>query len=102
MKFKKGTFIIQMIEAADNQFEEREGWTSSCGRYGFHKSSDKKRWIATELASGMMICRFKTRSECAEFIEKFPKKIVAAKGSDKYHNALAAMCRYKKGMESLD
>lgn len=97
MKFKRGKFLIQFIPEAANQFEWREGWISSCGRYGFHK--DRNKWIVSDLASGMRIYKAPTRVACAEYCETFKGHIAAAKGSEKYHNAVKALYQYKKGRE---
>lgn len=93
MKLTKGTIILQMISQAPQQFVERTGYISECGRYGFHK--DGARWIATDISSGMRICKKLTRKACAEFCETYKGKIVAAKGSAQYHEAVRNMVNYK-------
>lgn len=93
MKLKKSSFYIQNIPAAPLQFEKRNGYISECGRYGFHK--DGSKWIASDIASGMRIYTAHTRKACAEFCETYKGKIVAAKGSAQYHEALRNMERFK-------
>lgn len=97
MKFKKGSFTIQFIDAAPHKFEKRYGWISQCGRYGFHK--DGSFWIVSDIWSGMRIHKAKTRAACAGFCENFKGRIAAAKGSEKYRKACIDLRRYLKEVD---
>lgn len=94
MKFIKGSFTIQFIDEAPHKFEERNGWISQCGRYGFHK--DGAYWIVSDIGTGMRIHKAKTRSACAEYCETFKGHIAAAKNGEKYSLARKAMWKYLK------
>ena len=98
MKLKKATFTIQLIDGAPQKFLEVEGYIDETNRFGFHHTETKKWWVATDLASGMLITRAKTRKECVDFVENHLGKIVAAKGSEEFHTALRNMTAYKKAL----
>lgn len=73
MRFTKHTFPIRMIDAAPNPIEIVSGWR--LGEIGFHRSSNGKAWIASDLMSGMRICTGATRKECAAWCEENAQKI---------------------------
>lgn len=75
MGFHKATIALQMIDAAENAIEYASGWLSEDGTIGFHRTSNGKRWVATDIASGTRICIGDTRKECAEWCEVNKKKI---------------------------
>lgn len=75
MGFHKATIALQMVDAAENAIEYVSGWLSENGTIGFHRTSDGKRWVATDIASGARICIGDTRKECAEWCEINRKKI---------------------------
>lgn len=100
MKFKKAMITIQNIPQAKEQFQTLNGWLSECGRYGFCRSDNGKTWRAVDIPSGMLICSRKTRTECADYVERFKGKIVAAKGCEKYRNAVGNMVNYLKRTSS--
>lgn len=95
MKLIKSSFYIQNIPAAPLQFVEQNGYIM--GLVGFHK--DGSRWIATDIPSGMRICKKLTRKECVEFCERYKGKIAAAKGSAQYHRALRNMVEFKEKLK---
>ncbi len=75
MGFHKGTIALQMIDAAENAIEYVSGWLSEDGAIGFHRTSDGKKWVATDIASGARICVGDTRKECAAWYEDNKEKI---------------------------
>lgn len=90
MKFKKGSFYIQMIPAAKVKFELRSGWLSDDYQFSFHKSQ-KNMWTVSDLRSGMEIYCAATRKECAEWIERNYEKICLAREEEKYQVACRAL-----------
>lgn len=75
MGFRKATIALQMIDAAENAIEYVSGWLSEDGAIGFHRTSNGKRWVATDIASGARICVGDTRKECAAWCEDNKEKI---------------------------
>jgi len=75
MGFRKATIALQMIDVAENTIEYVSGWLSEDGAIGFHRTSDGKRWVATDIASGARICVGDTRKECAAWCEDNKEKI---------------------------
>lgn len=75
MGFHKATIALQMIDAAENAIEYASGWLSEDGAIGFHRTSDGKRWVATDIASGTRICIGDTRKECVAWCETNKEKI---------------------------
>lgn len=75
MGFHKGTIALQMIDAAENAIEYVSGWLSEDGAIGFHRTSDGKKWVATDIASGARICVGDTRKKCAAWCEDNKEKI---------------------------
>ena len=73
MGFTKYTFPIRMIDAAPNPIEVVSGWRLD--DIGFHHSLHGKNWVAVDLFSGMRICSYKTRKECAAWCEQNFQKL---------------------------
>ena len=88
MGFHKLTFPIYLIpevtERGWNRYEVITGWTDETYSFGFHKASNGKTWIATDLNSGLRITKKLTRKECAEWITENMDKITAAKQGEQY------------------
>ena len=96
MKFTKGKFWSQHIPECPERFQFHEGWI---GEYGvaFAKSKNGKTWTATDLATGMAICIYPTRKECAEWVEENIEKIRAARLFEKCVEAAHTMSEFLKG-----
>lgn len=92
MKFKKGSFYIQLIPNAKTQFVLANGWISDDGQFGFSKH--KNFWIATDIASGMKIYECETRKECAEAIEQNIDLINIARTYKTTRDAVEAMRKF--------
>lgn len=75
MGFHKATIALQMIDAAENAIEYVSGWLSEDGTIGFYRTSNGKRWVATDIASGTRIYIGDTRKECAAWCEDNKEKI---------------------------
>lgn len=84
MGFRKATIALQMIDAAENAIEYASGWLSEDGTIGFHHTSNGKRWVATDIASGARICTGATRKECAAWCEENAQKIENRKSEPFY------------------
>lgn len=83
MKFKVCYFLIQNIPTAKTILEKVYGYSDETNTYGFYQN-EKKIWTGVDLASGAYICKFKTRKECAEWIENNKILIQEAKNTPKY------------------
>lgn len=86
MGFHKHSFYIYLVPAAQDKFgtrlEKVNGWANENYTIGFHKNG--KIWNATDLKSGVLICTFLTRKECAEWIVENKQKIEDAYKTEKY------------------
>lgn len=72
MPFHKHTFPIRTINP-DAPIEIKRGWRLDNSEYGFHNMG--KFWVATELYSGLRICKQETRKACLEWIIENEDKI---------------------------
>ncbi len=96
-KFHKGSFLIRIVPKNEKNFVTVTGWISDDGRYGYYKGvvgkdkiySEKSNatWTATDIATGYKLCSFKTRKECAEWVEISEAKI-EKKRNEKGYNEL--------------
>lgn len=82
MKFHKGVFKIQMNERLNYEIKDVSGWIDETGGYGFHKNGN--HWVATDIASGLLIVSTPTRKACAEWIDENQERIIKAKKMWKY------------------
>ena len=82
MKFHKGAFKIQMNERLNYEIRDVSGWIDETGVYGFHKNGN--HWVATDIASGVLIVSAPTRKACVEWIDENQKRIAEAKDTWKY------------------
>lgn len=82
MKFHKGVFKIQMNERLNYEIRDVSGWIDETGDYGFHKNG--KHWVATDIASGVLIVSAPTRKACVEWIDENQERIIKAKETWKY------------------
>ena len=82
MKFHKGAFKIQMNERLNYEIKDVSGWIDETGDYGFHKKGN--HWVATDIASGLLIVSAPTRKACAEWIDENQEKIIKVKEMRKY------------------
>lgn len=82
MKFHKGAFKIQMNERLDYEIRDVSGWIDETGAYGFHKNGN--HWVATDIASGVLIVSAPTRKACVEWIDENQERIVKAKDTWRY------------------
>lgn len=95
MGFKKSSFVISMIPAASQSFEIRVGWIDEELGVGFFKEN-QRRWIATDLASGMFITAQPTRVNCVEWIRANKDKIGLVKSYPRYVQAVKSLYSYCK------
>lgn len=82
MKFHKGAFKIQMNERLNYEIRDVSGWINETGTYGFHKNGN--HWVATDIASGILIVSASTRKACVEWIDENQERIIKAKETWKY------------------
>ena len=90
MGFRKAEFFIARV---NGEYKKVYGWTDESGTYGFHairrtaKKSGNERtayWIATDIATGLMITSAQTRQECMNWIVAHHKEISKQRKSKKY------------------
>jgi len=65
MSFHKHIFPIRTI--LEDPIKIVKGWRMDGTEIGFHK--DGRYWVATDLYSGLRICKAETRRACVEWIE---------------------------------
>lgn len=68
MGFHKYLFLTRMIEQYPNAVVAVTGWANEDYTIGFHKIMNGKAWAATDIFSGLRICKGKTRKECVEWV----------------------------------
>ena len=73
MRFYKHTFPIRMNELSKKPILIVKGWAIEDYTIGFHRFG--KEWIATDLYSGLQICKCPTRIACAEWVAAHRKLV---------------------------
>lgn len=86
MNFKKKDFFIHKVD--DTIEQTKGGWIDTSGNYGFHKILRKSGtvyfWVATDIATGLRICKAATRTACAKWIETNQDLIAHQKSKPEY------------------
>jgi len=96
MKFHKGTFSIQKENIQGKRsLETVIGWIEETNSYGFDNRNGE--WIATDLNSGVILTKGKTRKECVAWIEENLALIKLQKTKPRYRDHVSSFKKLKGG-----